>query len=92
MQTATQRTIPLVAGSGEEPGFIAKQELLRARPYQVRVIEMDTAACESGQAKERDCRFNEVLYLTSLDEVEAFIRKFGNELDEVRWRHGIEAP
>lgn len=77
---------------GEEPEFVAKQELLRARPYQVRVIEIDKAAYESGQAKERDCRFNEVLYLTSLDEVEEFIRKFGNELENVGWRHEIEAP
>ena len=77
---------------GEEPEFVAKQELLRAKPYQVRVVEIDKTAYESGQAKERDCRFNEVLYLTSLDEVEEFIRKFGNELEEVRWRHEIEAP
>ncbi len=46
---------------GEEPEFVAMQELLRARPYQVRVVEMDKAAYESGQAKESDCRFNEVL-------------------------------
>ena len=66
--------------------------MLRAKPYQVQVIEIDRAAYESGQAKERDCRFNEVLYLTSLDEVEEFIRNFGNELEEVKWRHEIEAP
>lgn len=76
----------------EEPEFVAQQEILRLRPYQVQVIEIDRAAYESGQAKERDCRFNEVLYLTSLDEVEEFIRKFGNELENVRWRHEIDAP
>ena len=92
MQTATRRTIPLALDHGEEPEFIAQQEMLRARPYQVQVIEIDRAAYESGQAKERDCRFNEVLYLTSLDEVEEFIRNFGNELEEVKWRHEIEAP
>lgn len=28
----------------------------------------------------------------ALDDVEEFIRNFGNELEEVRWRHEIDAP
>lgn len=46
---------------GEEPEFVARQELFRARPYQVQVIEIDRKAHESGHAREKDYRFNQVI-------------------------------
>ena len=77
---------------GEEPEFVARQELLRKRPYQVQLVEVGKAAHESGHARERDCVFNDVLYMGSLDEVEEFLHKFGNALEDIKWRHEIDAP
>src|SRR5215813_8380827 len=58
---------------GEEPEYVAQQELFRTRPYQVQVLELHRDVLESGRYEtEEDFRRNEVHYFSSLDEVEEF--------------------
>ena len=78
---------------GEEPEFVAEQELFRARPYQVIVQELDRAVFDSDRYEtEEDFRINEVRYFPSLDEVEEFVQQYGHTLKDIEWRTEIDAP
>lgn len=78
---------------GEEPEFVAEQELYRSRPYQVRVIELDRNVHESDRYEtEDDYRLHKQYYFSSLDEVEEFVASFGHTLENIKWRIEIDAP
>jgi len=78
---------------GEEPEFVAQQELLRSRPYQVRVIELSRDVFESDRYETMDdFRLNEVFYFANLDEVEEFVQKYGHTLENIKWLTEINAP
>ena len=86
-----QRYLSLLE-SGEEPEFVASQELIRKCPYQVQVIEIRLEAVESDQTRSDDYFFNEVLHMATLDAVEEFVEKFGHRLEDIKWRKEINAP
>ena len=89
---AHDRYLSLLA-PGEDPEFVERQEALRRRPYQVRVIELRRDVHESDRYETNDdYRVNEVHRFASLDEVEDFIRQFGHTLTAIRWRADIDAP
>ena len=78
---------------GEEPEFVANQELYRTRPYQVQVIELPKEVLESDRYESNeDYRVNQVHYFPTLDAVEEFVQKFGHTLTDIRWRSEINAP
>lgn len=78
---------------GEEPEFVAEQELYRSRPYLVNVIELDRDILESDRYEtEDDYRLHERYYFSSLDQVEQFVVGFGLSLENIKWLSEIDAP
>lgn len=78
---------------GEEPEFIARQEMIRKNPYQVWVVELSRAAHESeGYETNEDYRLNQNHYFPSLDAVECFVRTYGHTLSEIKWPIEIDFP
>lgn len=78
---------------GEEPKFVAKQELIRRQPYQVLIQELKREAHESDRYEtDEDLRINECHYFASLDEVEEFVRNYGQTLENIKWRIDLNAP
>jgi hypothetical protein len=78
---------------GEEPKFVAKQELIRRQPYQVLIQELKREAHESDRYEtDEDLRINECHYFATLDEVEEFVRNYGQTLENIKWRIDLNAP
>jgi hypothetical protein len=78
---------------GEEPEYVAHQELIRQKPYHVRVVEISRAAHESdGYGSNEDYRQNDNHYFANLEEVERFVQVFGHALSAIQWRIDIDAP
>ncbi len=79
--------------SGEEPEFVAKQNLIRSKPYRVVVSELRRDVYESGRYEtNEDYRMNEQHIFSNLDEVEGFVQRYGHILENIKWRMEIEAP
>jgi hypothetical protein len=78
---------------GEEPEFVSKQESIRRNPYQVLIQELKREVHESDRYETaEDYRLNELHCFTSLDEVEAFVKSYGQTLDNIKWLIEIDAP
>jgi hypothetical protein len=79
---------------GEEPEFVAEQEVILRKPYRVRVIELNRRVHESDDYEtSNDYRLNESYDFSTLDDVNAFIlTKFGLDLENVRWMSELDAP
>lgn len=78
---------------GEEPEFVAQQELYRRRPYLVQVLELNRDVFDSDRYEtEEDYRLHERHFFSSLDEVDEFVTLFGHTLENIKWRTEINAP
>jgi hypothetical protein len=78
---------------GEEPEFVAEQELYRRRPYQVLVQELKREAYESERYEtSEDYLVNERYHFSNLDEVEEFVRSYGYTLENIQWPIEIGMP
>jgi hypothetical protein len=78
--------------SGEEPEFVAEQNLTRSKPYRVVVSELRRDVYESGRYEaNEDYRLNEKHLFSNLDEVEEFVQRYGHTLENIKWRIEIEA-
>ena len=78
---------------GEEPEFVAKQEMIRQMPYQVLVQELKREAHESDKYEtNEDFRANECYRFADLDEVEEFVQSYGHRLENIKWRVEIDGP
>jgi hypothetical protein len=78
---------------GEESEFVAKQELIREKPYQVLVQELKREVYESDRYEtNEDYRINEPRYFTDLDEVEGFVNSYGQTLERIKWPIEIDPP
>ena len=70
----------------EEPQFVAEQETIRRRPYQVLVQDLRRDVYESNAYEtNEDFRLNQCYRFASLDEVEDFVRQFGHTLTQIKW-------
>src|ERR1051325_9551112 len=73
-QKPDERYLSLVE-AGEEPEFVAKQEKIRQKPYQVLVQELKRDVYESDRYEtNEDYRMNECHRFPTLNEVEEFVR------------------
>jgi hypothetical protein len=87
-----QRLLSLV-DPDEEPELVAKEKMLSIRPYQVQVMELASDVFKSDRYEtEEDYRMNDVLYFSSLDDVQEFIGSFGHSLESIKWPVEINAP
>ena len=78
---------------GEEPEYMAKQEMIRQKPYQVLVQELRKTVDESERYEtNEDYRMNECHRFANLDEVEEFVQGYGELLENIKWRVEIDAP
>jgi len=78
---------------GEEPRFVAEQEILRSKPYFVLVIELSREVIASDRYETMDdYRVFEQHYFADPDEVEKIIGRYECALEDIRWLHEIEAP
>ena len=78
----------------EEVGdFLKEQALVEKRPYLVHLIELKRVVHESDRYEtNEDYRMNEGHRFATLDEVGAFVRRFGLELEDIKWRADLNAP
>jgi len=87
-----ERYVALLA-PGEETEYVSEQDLLRKRPYQVRIVELDRDVFDSDRYEtEGDFHLNECRYFSSLDDVEEFVFQFGYLLKDIKWPIEIDAP
>jgi len=78
---------------GEEPEYMARQELYRSNPYLVRVVELKRDVFENDRYEtEDDYRLHQRYYFSNLDEVEKFVASFGDTLEDIKWLTEINAP
>jgi bifunctional DNA-binding transcriptional regulator/antitoxin component of YhaV-PrlF toxin-antitoxin module len=78
---------------GEDPDFIAKQDLIRSKPYRITLLELRREVHESDKYEiNEDYRLREKYDFSSLDEVEIFLEKFNYNLEDIKWRIEIDAP
>ncbi len=79
--------------SGEEPEFVAEQNLIRSKPYRVVVSELQRDVYESGRYEaNEDYRMSEQHIFSYLNEVEEFVQRYGHTLENIKWLIEIEAP
>jgi hypothetical protein len=91
-QKPHDRYLSLLA-PGEEPEFVAKQEMIRQKPYQVLIQELKKEVHESDRYEtNEDFRINECYYFANVDEVEEFVRGYGHTLQNIKWPVEIDAP
>lgn len=77
---------------GERPEFVAEQDEIRRRPYQVWVAEFRRDVYESGECENMaDYRLNKCFYFHSLDHVEEFVGRFGHALEDIKWAREIDS-
>ena len=77
---------------GERPEFVAEQDEIRRRPYQVWVAEFRRDVYESGECESMDdYRLNKAFFFPTLDDVEEFVRAFGHTLEEIKWAREIQS-
>ncbi len=77
---------------GEMTEFVAEQDKIRRRPYQVWVAEFRRDVYERGECESMaDYRQNECFDFATLEEVGEFVGRFGHTLEEIKWAREIDS-
>jgi hypothetical protein len=78
---------------GEDPVFVEREERIRKSPYLVLVLELDREVHESDRYEtEQDYRKKEQYWFGNLDEVDAFLSRYGKKLSNILWAADLDSP